>query len=425
MKKIVPALAVIACLAAFTVGGSDAGQERTDVTGTPSYLLFLVPQGFHGWACVDFGTVGAPPLSREQDAWVVPIHPGEVVRTSSECGGFPPSAEAQAEVAGRHVPLSEDIYPRQQVYGRVGKIKVQRYCTFIGTMDEADAAGDAPGFEGGSKVAQGLSQEEREALVALYKATDGDHWKHRFGWLGPPGTECTWHGVECLPATHGRAMLWGLELSENNLRGSIPESLSRLNHLDFLSLFGNHLTGMLPRLVIERWLSGSFDVAAEDKLLTDVSEISLETSAPAVLCGWNKVTLRSDRSVTQMTKRCRNATPNDRTTFCEVKEGDLGPREFARLAWLLEKKGFYAFQPEYTRSMTHGVFETTRVTRNGKHYEVSNYANAGPFELWSIQAAIEGVAASAEWGKTSTQPECSSRAPGGAAPRLLPNSRAP
>jgi hypothetical protein len=37
---------------------------------------------------------------------------------------------------------------------------------------------------------------------------------------------------------------------------------------------------------------------------------------------------------------------------------------------------------------------------------VENYAGGGPFELWVIQTAIEGVASSIEWEKTTTQPGC-------------------
>ncbi|HEV2688337.1 MAG TPA: hypothetical protein VGV35_07275, partial [Bryobacteraceae bacterium] len=59
-------------------------------------------------------------------------------------------------------------------------------------------------------------------------------------------------------------------------------------------------------------------------------------------------------------------------------------------------------------SMTHGTFETTRVTRDGKRYEVSNYADAGPFELWVIQRAIESVALGDYWEVTTKTNVCPS-----------------
>lgn len=106
------------------------------------------------------------------------------------------------------------------------------------------------------------------------------------------------------------------------------------------------------------------------------------------------------------TERCRNATPNDRSTFCEVKEGRLWRGEFAKLGWLLQRNSFFTLQPEYPRSVTDATFESTRVTRGGKRFEVVNYAAAGPFGLWALQQAIEGEVSRAEWEKNSTRAEC-------------------
>lgn len=76
------------------------------------------------------------------------------------------------------------------------------------------------------------------------------------------------------------------------------------------------------------------------------------------------------------------------------------------LATLVEKNGFFELQPEYSRNITHQVFQDTRVRRKGEVKEVSNYAGAGPFELWQIEVAIEGVAASIDWEKTYETGEC-------------------
>jgi len=81
-----------------------------------------------------------------------------------------------------------------------------------------------------ASVVRGVSPDERGALVALYRATDGDYWTDHGGWLGPPGTECSWHGVLCLQGESGSII--DLNLSENNLRGRIPESTIRLTRLE-------------------------------------------------------------------------------------------------------------------------------------------------------------------------------------------------
>lgn len=257
-------------------------------------------------------------------------------------------------------------------------------------------------LEAGKRV----SAPEREALMALYQATDGNHWTKHEKWLGPAGTECEWEGVTCSPHSDGSMAVGALNLGDNNLVGVVPESVGRLVHLEWLFIFGNRLTGMLPDPLIQRWLSGALEISAEEPLLTDVSMIDFESSASSVLCAKHRILLRADRSATLFTERCRNATPNDRTTFCEVKEGHLWRGEFAKMAWLLQRNQFFTLQPEYSRRETHATFESTRVTRGGRKYEVVNYAAAGPFGLWTVQQAIEGEASNAEWDKNSTRAEC-------------------
>jgi len=46
-----------------------------------------------------------------------------------------------------------------------------------------------------------IPAEERQALIDLYNSTGGNNWTDHSGWLGPPGTECQWHGVACAPIT--------------------------------------------------------------------------------------------------------------------------------------------------------------------------------------------------------------------------------
>jgi hypothetical protein len=124
----------------------------------------------------------------------------------------------------------------------------------------------------------------------------------------------------------------------------------------------------------------------------------------------HRIVLRSDGEAREYTKRCRNKTPGDRTTFCEVKAGRLFPGEFGKLGLLLERIGFFGLRPDYNRMVTHGTEFTMRVTRARVTYQVKNYATAGPMELWSAQRAIEGVAAMAEWENTTSRPECPSAA---------------
>lgn len=253
---------------------------------------------------------------------------------------------------------------------------------------------------------KGVSAEEREVLVAIYSATQGTNWKNHEGWLGPSGSECRWHGVLCDSGVSELSTISELDLSRNNLRGSIPEAIGKLSHLQTLFLDGNTLSGQLPGHVIRQWLSGSLWVRAEAPLLTDVSEIDYEFAASAILCARHRVVFRSDATATKFIERCRNSSPEDRNTFCEVENGRIWGEEFGRLAWSLEKNGYFSLRASYERNITDSAFVSTRVTRNGKKYEVIEYAGGGPLELWTIHRAIEGVSSMMEWTKSGTVSAC-------------------
>ena len=83
---------------------------------------------------------------------------------------------------------------------------------------------------------------EQSALIALYNAADGGNWTERDNWLtGAPLS--AWHGV----ATNDSGKVTGLELEDNNLRGTLPSRLSDLRSLSVLDLSNNSgLTGPLP-----------------------------------------------------------------------------------------------------------------------------------------------------------------------------------
>lgn len=88
----------------------------------------------------------------------------------------------------------------------------------------------------------GKESNDRQILEALYHATDGDSWTRRDGWLTetPIGE---WYGVK---ERSGRVRM--LDLSNNNLSGSLPPELSELKGLRSLDLRWNSLTGTLPDL---------------------------------------------------------------------------------------------------------------------------------------------------------------------------------
>ena len=106
---------------------------------------------------------------------------------------------------------------------------------------------------------------DQEALVALYKSTDGANWNNNTNWLTDLPLN-RWHGVSTVgdrvTALHlGDNGLWGeippelgnlTELRElwfgddNDLTGELPDELSRLTKLEVLDLGYSDMFGVIP-----------------------------------------------------------------------------------------------------------------------------------------------------------------------------------
>ena len=93
----------------------------------------------------------------------------------------------------------------------------------------------------GSSCAPADSAEDRAALVALYRATDGGSWTKNTNWLSDrPIRE--WHGV----VNDANGQVTRLFLGFNQLSGLIPPELGSLASLEVLNLRNNPLSGEIP-----------------------------------------------------------------------------------------------------------------------------------------------------------------------------------
>ena len=82
---------------------------------------------------------------------------------------------------------------------------------------------------------------EREALIAIYKALDGDNWAYNENWCSnkPVGE---WCGVKT--DYEGRVqVLW---IDNNNISGKIPAAIKNLTKLESLWMENNQLEGSIP-----------------------------------------------------------------------------------------------------------------------------------------------------------------------------------
>ncbi|CAN0340053.1 unnamed protein product, partial [Ectocarpus sp. 8 AP-2014] len=86
-----------------------------------------------------------------------------------------------------------------------------------------------------------MASPDRDALVALFHATGGDNWTRKSNWCTSAKLG-TWKGVKV--NEQGRVV--ELDLSDNNLRGTIPVELGKLGALRNLSLAWNKLSGPIP-----------------------------------------------------------------------------------------------------------------------------------------------------------------------------------
>ena len=86
-----------------------------------------------------------------------------------------------------------------------------------------------------------MATTDREALVALYDATDGSNWTTSTNWKTTAPLK-DWSGVT---APAGDSVII-LSLVYNNLSGIIPAQLGDLTNLRILRLADNQLSGSIP-----------------------------------------------------------------------------------------------------------------------------------------------------------------------------------
>ena len=110
-------------------------------------------------------------------------------------------------------------------------------------------ATDAPGTAAATAppAVSGSAETDREALVALYNATNGENWRYNDNWLSdaPLGE---WYGVNTNDDGRVRALDFNGNGNGNGngLSGEIPAELGSLSNLEYLNLSFNSLSGEIP-----------------------------------------------------------------------------------------------------------------------------------------------------------------------------------
>ncbi|WP_339869278.1 PKD domain-containing protein [uncultured Algoriphagus sp.] len=89
-----------------------------------------------------------------------------------------------------------------------------------------------------------VSLAEFNALKAIYNSSGGVGWSNKVGWTtaGSPPDVSGWYGITVDAAGH----VVELNLSNNNLVGTLSTAISGLTYLKTLNVDGNNLTGSIP-----------------------------------------------------------------------------------------------------------------------------------------------------------------------------------
>mmetsp|Transcript_28035 Transcript_28035/g.78619 ORF Transcript_28035/g.78619 Transcript_28035/m.78619 type:complete len:1735 (+) Transcript_28035:155-5359(+) len=108
---------------------------------------------------------------------------------------------------------------------------------------------------------------QRYALASLYFSTGGSQWRNDDDWLTNV-TECQWYSSsQSIALCDGDGRLIELDLTDNNLRGTIPIELAMLSDsLQVLRLTRNRLVGTIPPLVLEA-SANLVELALDENLL--------------------------------------------------------------------------------------------------------------------------------------------------------------
>ena len=86
------------------------------------------------------------------------------------------------------------------------------------------------------------SDVERQALVDLYYSTNGEGWTESENWLEDDPCVNQWYGVAC--DEHGGVAI--ISLGDNNMTGTLEESIGDLFALQLLQLQFGKIGGSIP-----------------------------------------------------------------------------------------------------------------------------------------------------------------------------------
>ena len=97
-------------------------------------------------------------------------------------------------------------------------------------------------------------ESEITAIKELYNATNGQYWMKQWDYAAIDNCSSNSNCSACSLNLYGvycdnKNKILELQLQNNNLNGTIPESIANLKDITILYLYNNHLTGSIPRSI--------------------------------------------------------------------------------------------------------------------------------------------------------------------------------
>ena len=163
------------------------------------------------------------------------------------------------------------------------------------------------------------NQADSLALVALYNSTDGANWTNNTNWL--TGNLDTWNGVTV--DVNGRVT--SLDLSTNNLVGTIPTEIGNLANLQYLYLSNNQLIESVPSL---ETLYNLNELYLQGNQLDDISQIGYPESLSNISISNNNFTFYDLQQIdfsyaNQFIYAPQKDVTLNQTSFCEEKDSEF------------------------------------------------------------------------------------------------------
>ena len=158
-------------------------------------------------------------------------------------------------------------------------------------------------------IVAGIFEQDYNALVALYNATDGANWTNKTGWLEEGENAGEWHGISVsdnrvvtislagnglsgtIPHEIGNiSKLQSLSLSSNQLSGTIPPEIGNLSDLKYLYLSSNQISGAIPFEIGNLAALKNLNLSGNELTGSIPTEISNLTSLTQILLSHNNLT---------------------------------------------------------------------------------------------------------------------------------------